>query len=134
MSKRQDSKQAKQAPARVLSHVITGAARPAAGSQLASYTAAWLSLSGMIDGKAVPAEVVRAVAGPTAFGYHTRNGNFERTDKGVILTAKGEAHFATRPKIQVDPEMLKAYEEILSTGKPDGNLVKNPEFISPLKK
>ena len=116
-----------------LTHFATGAARPSAGSALASYTAAWLTLSGMATGHAVPGAIVRQVAGDTAFAYHTKQGNFERTDEGVKLTDKGILHFLSRTKIQPDPEMVKAYEEVLSTGKTNA-MVKNPEFIQAIKK
>jgi hypothetical protein len=131
------SSSAAKAPAKArkgLNYAITGAARPSAGSALASYTAAWLGLSGMIDGKAVPRATVTRVAGPTATAYHLKLGNFTATDEGLKLSEKGEAHFALRSKIQIDPEQLKSYETMLSNGQPDGNLVKNAAFIEKLDK
>jgi hypothetical protein len=115
-----------------LAYVVTGAARPSAGSALASYTAAWLQLSGMATGHVCPAATVRQVAGDTALAYHVKQGNMERTDKGIQLTEQGILHFLSRTKIQPDPEMVKAYEEVLSKGKPNG-MVKNPEFIKAIK-
>jgi hypothetical protein len=116
-----------------LSFVITSAARPSAGSALASYTAAWLELSGMIAGHMVPAATVRAIAGDTAFAYHTKAGRFTRTAEGVKLSDEGVLHFLSRTKITPDPEMTKAYLATMSTGETSA-MVKNPEFIKPINK
>lgn len=129
-------KQAKQA-ARVNgpAFILSGAARPSAGTRLASHTAAVLSLTGMIDGETrIPAAELRQLIGETAFGYHARKGNFDRSAEGVKLSDEGVLHFIQRPSIVADPEMTAAYETILRTGKPDGNMVKNAEFIKPLAK
>ena len=114
--------------------MLVAAARPGSGRALASYTAAWLALSGMDDGKAVPAKMVRALAGDTAYGYHTRAGNFEATADGVRLTESGEFHFSnlsTNRNIRAEPELVKAYADVLSTGKAN-DTVKNPALIKPM--
>jgi hypothetical protein len=111
--------------------VIRDGFRPSAGTRLASHTAAVLGLTGMIDGAMIPAAELRQMIGDTAFGYHSRKGNIERTDKGAKLSEQGVLLFMARAG--VDPEMIAAYETVLSTGKPDGNLIKVPEAIAPLK-
>lgn len=113
---------------------LKDAYRPGSGSALASYTVAWLALSGMDDGALLPAKVVRKIAGETAFGYHTRNGNFERTPDGIKLSETGFAHFGNmgaNRNIRPDPEMVKAYTETLSSGKTNA-MVKNAAAIEPL--
>ncbi len=113
-------------------------ARPHGGTELASYTVAWLALSGMDDGRAIPAEQVKKIAGKRAFSYHTGNGNWERTDSGVVLTEQGFMHFGNiangsgiNRNIRPDPEMVKAYTETMQSGKVSA-MVKNPAMIKPL--
>lgn len=112
---------------------IVQAARPGSGELLASYTAAWLSLSGMADGAAIPSKVVRAIAGDTAYAYHTRNGNFERTPEGVKLTDAGLMHFigGGNRNIRSNPEYEAGYIAVLTNGKPNEQ-VKNAAFIKPI--
>jgi hypothetical protein len=112
--------------------VLKDGFRPSAGARLASHTAAVLGLSGMIDGATVPAAELRQMIGDTAFGYHSRKGNIERTDKGCKLSNHGQQLFMAR--VGVDPEMIVAFERVLSTGKPDGNMVKNADAIKALTK
>lgn len=111
------------------------AARPGSGTALASYTSAWLALSGMDDGRAVPVKVLKQIAGDTAVAYHTRNGNLEKTPDGVKLTEAGFAHFGNmggqNRNIRPDAEMVKGYAEMFTTGK-GGDLIKNPALIKPI--
>jgi hypothetical protein len=114
------------------------ASRPGAGTELASYTAAWLDLSGLDSGGLIPAAEVEQIMGKNAFGYHCRNGNLERTADGVKLTDQGFLHFGNlhmgvgrNRNIRPDPEMVKAYALTLATGKPSA-LVKNAKLIKPL--
>ena len=116
------------------------AARPSAGNALASYTAAFLQLSGLDDGAIIPAKLAREMMGDTAFGYHTRNGNIERTPDGVKLSEQGFAHFGNvnigegpNRNIRPDPEMIKAYATTMETGKPS-DMVKNDKLIHPVAK
>lgn len=131
------SKQAQPQTSSGVKFVITQAARPSAGTRLASYTEAWLQLSGVADGKAIPAQQAKLIMGDTAYGYHVRKGNFEKTTDGFKLTPQGEAHFAigvNNRLIRPEPEMVKAFIACMSTGKPDGEMVKNPDFIKPISK
>ena len=125
---------AKTSSASTVRFCLSGAARPSAGTRLASHTAAVLGLTGMAAGQRIPGAELRQLIGDTAYGYHTRNGNFDHDAKGVTLTEKGLLHFIGRPNIQSDPEMEAAYAKVLTTGKPDGNMVKNAEFIAPIKR
>lgn len=112
--------------------VIKPTFRPGSGRNLASFTAAWIALSGMQNGATVPSALVRRIAGDTAFSHHKRLGNFEATPDGVKLTDQGEFHFSdlsTNRNIKTDPELVKAYMSVMSTGKPDGNVIKNPAGI-----
>ncbi len=115
------------APVRAVAFHIEDYARPKAGAPLFAFTAAWLSLTGMASGKAaIRADLVK-IAGETAVTYHTKNGNFEKTDKSLVMTDKGNAFFAARA---IDPQLLAAYETVLMTGQ-DGEKagVKNPAAI-----
>lgn len=102
--------------------------RPTAGARLFAHTAAFLALSGMSEGKAYPRGKATQVIGPVAVKYHLdpKQGNFEATENGLVLTEKGKITFSAR---KVDPEMLKAYRGILSTGKADGSIVKSDAHI-----
>lgn len=115
------------APVRAVAFHIEDYARPKAGASLMAFTAAWMNLTGMIDGTPVVRADMVKIAGETAVTYHTKNGNFEKTDKGLAITAKGRAFFAAR---EIDPQLLAAYETVLMTGQ-DGEKagVKNPAAI-----
>lgn len=121
------AKSSTKAAPRAIAFHIEDYARPKAGNTLFAFTAAWLNLTGMAAGKpAIRAELVK-VAGETAVTYHTKNGNFEKTDKGLVMTEKGFAFFAART---VDPQLLEAYETVMTTGQ-DGDKagIKNPAAI-----
>ena len=115
------------APVRAVAFHIEDYARPKAGAPLFAFTAAWLSLTGMASGKAaIRADLVK-IAGETAVTYHTKNGNFEKTDKGLVMTDKGNAFFAARA---IDPQMLAAYETVMTTGEEGEKAgIKNPAAI-----
>lgn len=115
------------APVKAVAFYIEDYARPKAGAPLFAFTAAWLTLTGLASGKAaIRADLVK-IAGETAVTYHTKNGNFEKTDKGLIMTEKGNAFFAART---VDPQLFAAYETVMTTGE-DGDKagIKNPAAI-----
>lgn len=100
-----------------IKYCIVDYARPKAGHALFAHTAAFLRLSGMDAGQAYPIAKAREVVGATAVKYHSSKGNFEPTAKGLALTAKGKAFFAARG--EVSPELLAAFTEVLTTGKPN---------------
>lgn len=89
-------------------------ARPRAGASLYAHTSAFLELSGMADGKPLPKAQASKIIGARAVQYHTANGNFEQTDKGLILTEKGEMFFISRA---TDLELLAAYRAFFTDGK-----------------
>lgn len=91
-------------------------ARPRAGSLLAAHTAAFLGLSGMLDGAPIAKSVATKIIGARAVQYHTNNGNFEHTAQGLTLTDKGAEFFVTR-NLTADPEALAAYEAFFTSGK-----------------
>lgn len=92
---------------------IADFARPAAGRALAAHTAAFLGLSGMGAGAAIPRALATKIIGARAVQYHTGNGNFAATAEGLKLTDKGELFFLSR---EIDPELLAAYESVMQTG------------------
>lgn len=118
---------ATQAPA--LTHVIKNGFRPSAGAALYAHTQAFLELSGMAEGKAVPRATVSKAIGDTATKYHVAQCNMEATPEGLTLTERGQVLFSTR---SINPEMLKAFKGILTTGKADGTLIKNQSGIAPV--
>ncbi len=102
--------------------------KPGAGSLMASYTQAVFELFGMVAGKAAPAEELAKVWGGTAIKYHTAGGRIVTTKDGVKLTSAGKDHFATR-SIKSNPKDVEAYKAMLSTGVPDGRLVKRADHL-----
>lgn len=89
-------------------------ARPRAGAALIAHTAAFLELSGLADGRAMPKAQAARIIGARAVQYHTDNGNFQQTEKGLILTEKGELFFVSR---NADAELMAAFREVMTTGK-----------------
>lgn len=106
-------------------------ARPKAGNMLAAHTAAFLGMSGMLDGAAFPKAQATKVLGARAVQYHTNNGNFAQTSAGLTLTDKGMEFFATRSLV-ADAEGIAAYETFFAKGgtnpainvKTEGSIVK----------
>lgn len=101
------------APAK-LTHFIQDFARPKHGASLFAHTQVFLELSGIAGGKAYPKAKAVQVIGGTAVKYHLNNTNFEATTEGIKMTDKGYMFFSSRPT--VDPELVKAFTEVLSTG------------------
>lgn len=124
------AKTAAKAKAPAITTLIADYARPVAGNRLAAFTAAWLQLSGLKDGKAVQRATLVKIAGPRAIQYHTSNGNFETTPDGLKLTTKGQNAFGAR---SIDPEMLKAYSEALATGKQSDVVAKDAAAYEKIK-
>jgi hypothetical protein len=98
-----------------LKFVIAAYKRPQRGHALWAHTAAFLTVSGMADGKAFPRASASKVIGDTAVKYHCSNGNFERTADGLKLTEQGFEAFVLR---STDPEMLAGFTATLSQGTP----------------
>lgn len=100
-------------PAQAIKYAIEDFARPQAGAALAAHTAAFLALSGMNDGKACPRALATKVIGPRAISYHIGNKNFEVTEEGIALTAKGINAMNART---IDAEKFAAFSEFFKNG------------------
>lgn len=111
---------------------LSTAARPTAGRTLRAYTEAALQLLGMYDGKAHDRATLVNIIGATAIAYHTKATNaFTTTQDGIILTpGYGSDFFKVRAEMkEFDEQDVKDFTTIMTTGKADGRLVKNPAFI-----
>lgn len=102
-------------PAQTIKYVAQDFARPTAGGALFAHTQAFLDLSGMAVGEACPRAFATKVIGVRAVAYHLSNGNFNATDKGLVITSKGELFFMERAG-KTSPEMYKAYSEFFQKG------------------
>jgi hypothetical protein len=111
-------------------HIAEGF-RPTAGDRLFAHTAVFLETSGMLTGTPVPSAHVRTVLGARAIKWHTGNGNFEDTPKGLALSEQGKANFAKR---KVSAELKAAFEAVLQRGElNDAAGIKNPIAIKAIK-
>lgn len=104
----------KPAAATKLTHFIQDFARPKHGAALFAHTQVFLELSGIAGGKSYPRAKAVQVIGGTAVKYHLANTNLEATAEGLKMTDKGYMFFSSRPT--VDPELVKAFADVLSTG------------------
>lgn len=101
--------------------------RPKAGHRLYAFTHAWLSLSGMASGKPYSKQQAIKVAGRTAITYHLGAERFKEKDGMLILTPAGQAFFGEHRSNEASH--VQAWVDILRTGKPDGNFIKNPDTL-----
>lgn len=111
------------------------AARPVAGRPLRAFTQAVIELLDLTKGKQYDRATLASIIGPRAVNYHlTQTGAFEMTEKGIGLAGSyGVDYFAERANNkEFDPQDVADYKAILTTGKADGRLVKNANFIKPL--
>lgn len=114
----------------ILFMLSAGSARPVSGANLHAHTQAVLELSGMVKGKGAPKALLARVMGETAVRYNMKEGKFALNEKGeVVLTAAGKAGFETRSP---DRNVVELFKSILTTGKPDGAIVKNADLIQKL--
>jgi hypothetical protein len=114
-----------------LAFFIRDSARPGAGSRLFAYTMAWLQGSGLIDGGAIPRGQALKFAGQTAIQYHTTRTMRLVDTAGMISLAPGAANFfADRHH---DAKERETYRTILTTGEPDGSLIKQAGAIGKLE-
>lgn len=104
-------------------HLRDGSGIRPTGGQLFAYTAAWMSVSGMHEGKSLPRAVITRIAGARVVPWHVEKGNLEiggpsDNNQGpmVSLTPKGFGHFITRT---TDAVALEAYASMMATGKPN---------------
>lgn len=103
----------KAAPKQTINFIIEDFARPKAGQLLTSFTAAWLDMTGLNAGMAVPRTALIKIAGETAIAYHVKNGNFTKTENGLALSEKGQMAFASR---DVDPQLQAAFVDVFTNG------------------
>jgi hypothetical protein len=82
---------------------------------LFAHTEAFLTLSGLMDGKAFDIPKATKILGNTAIKYHSNNGNFNKGINGLVLTPKGIAFFNARGK--ANPELVNAYIDFFDNGK-----------------
>lgn len=113
-----------------ITHAVGQSCRPVAGAHLFAYTAAWLSLTGMDKGAAIPRAELVKIAGERAAAYHLKAGNLKAGKDGISVTAKGAAAFSART---VDPQIVDAYKGVLTTGKPSDVARVKAEHIVSLK-
>lgn len=109
--------------------LVTG--RPTSGARLFAFTAAWMGLTGFDKGLPVDKAHVQAVAGNTAVAHHIGEGRFAMKEGKLVLTAGGREHFAKR-KDAIDPQVVRAFQTVMTTGRPDGAEVKNKDCIRAL--
>jgi hypothetical protein len=94
------------------------------GNELFALTIAYLRVLGMTGKKPVArrASTICAIyASNSMLRHHAKNGLFEKTDDGYVLTDKGRAHFSDRldPKVtkqNADPKLVRALETVLRKG------------------
>lgn len=117
------------APRSQIKFAVQDFARPSAGAALYAHTSAFLALSGLADGAPCAKAIASKILGARAVQYHTNNGNFTHTEKGLMLTDKGFEFFAVR-MTQTDPEMMAAYSEFFIKGQQNAAInVKTPGSI-----
>lgn len=109
--------------------------RPGAGNHLASYSAAWMAITGFDNGVVLPRSTVLKLAGDTAVKYHLSKNNFEETATGMRITAQGKLHFAGKSEVSGNrnirpiPEYVEAYKEFFLNGTLNSNIgLKNDTF------
>lgn len=108
--------------------VVTG------GGRLFAHTAAWLDLSGMLQGKEFPAHLAVKIGG-SALNYHKRKGNFSESQGMVKLTERGMEKFGNRElgtAQSFDPADKDAFVLMMMTGINDERLIKNAKIIVPI--
>ena len=103
--------------------------RPGSGVLLFAYTEAALQLLGMYDGAAVEKQLLAKVMGLTAISYHTAKGTLARGDDGRYSLTRAGLAFFTERKAKAAAADIKGWVSVLSTGKADGTIVKNPDML-----
>jgi hypothetical protein len=105
--------------------------------KLFAHTAAWMELTGLIEGKSAPVELIRALGG-SALSYHTKQGNMEQSQGMVKLTVKGLNHFKARydgsQGQNFSNEDKEHYMLMMMEGLHDDRLIKDKSAIIPADK
>lgn len=118
------------APKKIFQYgIITG--RPTVGAKLWAFTQAWMELAGLMDGKSVERADAVAVAGTTAINFHLKEGRFAEDEGRIRVTAGGLIHFKARAS-KVSRADVQTWQDILTTGKPDGRLIAVAEQLRKL--
>ena len=120
---------AEASPAPTLAYTLAEGFRPTAGGRLFAHTMAVFSLLGLNEGKRAPTATLARALGSTAMAYHA--GKFDTNADGKTLTPSGLAFFAARG---ANAEWVAKFASVLSTGKPDGDMVKNESGIKAIAK
>ena len=103
-------------------------------AKLFAHTAAWLELSGLIHGKAAPADLIKDLGG-SALSYHTKQGNMAQSQGLVTLTGKGMDKFKARQEGghgAYAQEDMEHYMLMMMAGEKDDRLVKSAGAIKRL--
>lgn len=110
--------------------------RPGSGKALQAHTEAVLQFFKLNSkgGQVMKADLIK-VMGATAVAYHANplQGNFVEVEPGVLaLSERGRLVFADRASKFADDSLslVATYLAILTTGKPDGKVVKDSTFIN----
>ena len=88
------------------------------GHFLASFTRAWMEITGFLDGKPVETKMIHALLG-SGVRYHEKKDRIQKSDKGYVITPEGKTFFLTRDTIVPNPEYVEAYKALLTKGTPD---------------
>ena len=126
---------AKPAAKKVAPHgAINFIVRGDGATKLFAHTAAWLKLSGLMDGGSYPVELVKELGG-SAFNYHFKQGNFTQSQGMATLTEKGLVKFNSRSNTGAGghgaylQEDADHYMLMMMEGLNDDRLVKNAHAI-----
>lgn len=87
------------------------------GHYLASFTRAWMEITGFLDGKPVETKMIQRLLG-SGVRYHETRGRIAKSDKGYVITDEGKAFFMTRDTIVPNPEYVAAYKALMLNGTP----------------
>ena len=87
------------------------------GHYLASFTRAWMEITGFLDGKPVETKMIQRLLG-SGVRYHETRGRITKSAQGYIITDEGKAFFLTRDTIVPNPEFVEAYKALMTKGTP----------------
>lgn len=114
--------------------IVNGNGVVSGGNRLFAHTAAWLQLSGLIEGGEFPADLATKIGG-SALAYHKRKGNFEEVQGMVRLTERGMEKFGNREAGTAQPFSVEDKEDfmlMMQYGLHDERLIKNANIIVPI--
>lgn len=91
------------------------------GHYLASFTRAWMEITGFLDGKPVETKMIQRLLG-SGVRYHETRGRITKSAQGYIITDEGKAFFLTRDTIVPNPEFVEAYKALMTQGTPAASI------------